>query len=200
MMCIFKPKTLARPRTKESNIKVKKKKHVEQLISVKFTDRKEAIYGYVVDYNNDWTLMKYNPVDYIIDGYIIFAHKNIEGFRRDINEKWREKVIKLKGLELSEKDIIPLTNLEAILRCLTDNFGVFQLYTKSEKACYLGRLKSIDAKQLVIDYLNTKGKWAGQAKFRPNDIRVIEFDTDYINSLKLVLKSKKTKPNASHIT
>jgi hypothetical protein len=29
-------------------------------------------------------------------------------------------------------------------------------------------------------------------KFRPSDIRVIEFDTDYLNSLKLVLKSKHT--------
>lgn len=172
---------------------MKKKKHIGQLVSVKFTDRKTPICGYVVDYNDEWTLMKYNPVDYIIDGYIIIRHKNIEGFRRDTDEKWREKVINLKGLQPIDNDIIPLTDLETILKYLTDNFGVFQVYTKSETACYLGRLNSIVKKELIIDNLNPKGKWEGQMKFRTADIRTIEFDTDYINSLKLVLTSKKTK-------
>lgn len=168
-----------------------KKKYVGQLISVKFTDRKTAIYGCVVDYNDDWTLMKYNPVDYIIDGYIIFRHKNIEGFRRNVGEKFRENIIKLKGLIPTDKDLIPLTDLGTILNYLTDKFGIFQFYTKSETVCYLGRLKSLDSKQLIIDSLNTKGKWDEQMKFKPGEIRVIEFDTDYINSLKLVLADEK---------
>lgn len=172
---------------------MKKEKYIGQLVSVKFTDRKTPIYGYVVDYNDDWTLMKYNPVDYIIDGYIIFRHKNIEGIRRDTDEKWREKVINLKGLQPADKDIIPLTDLETILRYLTHNFGVFQVYTKSETACYLGRLKSIDNKELIMDNLNPKGKWDGQIKFKTSDIKVIEFDTDYINSLKLVSTFRKTE-------
>ncbi len=172
---------------------MKKKEYIEQLISIKYTDRKTPIYGYVIDYNEDWTLMKYNPVDYIIDGYIILRHKNIEGFRRDEDEKWREKVINLKGLELTDKDIIPLIDLSTILTYLTERFGVFQFNTKTENACYLGRQKTLDSKQLVIDFLSTKGKWDGQMKFRPGDIRTIEFDTDYINSLKLVSETKKTK-------
>jgi hypothetical protein len=171
-------------------IQVKKKKYIGQLVSVKFTDRKTPIDGYIVDYNDEWTLMKYNPVDYIIDGYIIFRNKNIESYRRDKDEKWREIVINLKGLQPSEKDVIQINDLENILRYLTDNFGVFQVYTKSETACYLGKLKSIDKKEFLIDSLNPKGKWDGQMKFKNGEIRVIEFDTDYINSLKLVLDKK----------
>lgn len=167
-----------------------KKKHIRELVSVKFTDRKDVIRGYVIDYNDDWTLMKYNPVDYVIDGYIIFKHKNIDGFHRDSEEKWIEKVINLKGLQPTDKEIIPLTDLETILKYLTNNHSVFQFYTKSDKACYLGRLKSIDGKELTIDNLNTKGKWDGEIKFKSGSVRVIEFDTDYINSLKLVSLSK----------
>jgi hypothetical protein len=137
---------------------LKSKKHIGQLISVKFTDRSTPVYGYVVDYNDDWTLMKYNPVDYIIDGYVVLRHKNIKGFRRAEDEKWREKVINLKGLQPTKKDVIPLTDLETILNHLTVKFGVFQVHTKSEKTCYLGRLKSTDRKELVIDSLSPKGK------------------------------------------
>ncbi|MCH5598626.1 hypothetical protein [Niabella ginsengisoli] len=172
---------------------MKKKKYIGQLVSVKFKDRKTPIYGYVVDYNDDWTLMKYNPVDYIIDGYVIFRHNNIEGFSRNSDEKWKEKVINLKGLQPTDKDIIPLSNLGVILKYLTDNFGIFQVYTKSETSCYLGQLKSIDKRELILDNLQPNGKWKGEIKFRTDNIRIIEFDTDYINSLKLISTAKKTK-------
>ena len=163
---------------------------LKQLISLKFTDRKEIISGYVIDYNDDWTLMKHNVVDYIIDGYVIVRHKNIDGFKRDSDEKFVEKVLKLKGLEPTDEEKIPLTELKTILEYLNDNFGVFQLYTKSEKACYIGRLISLDSKELVIESLSIRGKWDGYMTFRPRAIRVIEFDTDYINSLKLVNNQK----------
>jgi len=172
---------------------MRRKKNIGQLISITFTDREDPIAGFIVDYNEDWTLMKYNPVDYIIDGYMIFRHINIEGFQRLANERFKERVIKLKGLEPTDKDIIPLTDLSTILRYLTDNFGLFQLYTKSERVCYVGRLKTIDRKKLVIDSISTKGKWDGHMHFKTDDIRVIEFDTDYINSLKLILKSESAE-------
>ena len=170
---------------------MKKKKHIGKLVSVKFSDRKEPIYGFIINYNDDWTLMKYNPVDYVIDGYIIFKNKNIEGFHRSDAEKFKEKVIRLKGLESSENDLVPITDITVILKYLTAKFGVFQFQTKSETICYLGKVKSLDSKQLIIDYLNTKGQWDKQMTFRLGDIRVIEFETDYIKSLQLVCQAKK---------
>lgn len=168
------------------------KRNIGKLFSFKLTDWEDPISGFVIDYNDDWTLLKYNPVDYIIDGYILFRNKNIEGLFRGAKQKWTEKVIKLKGLQPTDKEIIPLTDLETILEYLTDNFGVFQFYTDSETVCYLGKLKSLDSKKLIIDYLDTKGKWSGERKFKPGNFSVIEFNTDYINSLKLI----SATPNA----
>jgi hypothetical protein len=166
---------------------------IGDLISIKFTDRKSPIYGFVIDYNNDWTLMKYNVVDYEIDGYIIFRHKNIEGYRKSEDEKFREKVLTLKKLGLKRNEKIPITDLQSILSYLMKKYGVFGLYTKSESAFYIGRLKSLDSRYLVIDFLDPKGKWKGKMKFRPGDIRTIQFDSDYINSLKLVADNSKKK-------
>jgi len=169
----------------------KRKKHIGQLISIKYTDRPTPFFGIVVDYSEDWTLMKLNSCDYVIDGYVILKHKNIEGFKRDQNVRFKEKVIKLKGQELPVVKDFPLTNLETILSYITTNYGVFAFYLKSEKACYLGRLKSFTKNNLTIDYLNPKGIWTKQMHFRSGDIRTIEFDTDYIKSLELV--SRRTK-------
>ena len=170
-----------------------KKKYIGQLVSIKYSDRPTPIFGFVIDYNDDWTLLKYNPVDYIVDGYRILRHKNIEGFRRNANEKFREKVIKLKKQHLPDFSEFPLRDLETILSSLTKKYGIFQFELKTEKACYLGKLKSLTKSKLTIDYLNPKGLWTKQMQFRPNDIRTIEFDTDYINSLKLISKKKVAK-------
>jgi hypothetical protein len=169
---------------------MKKKKYIKQLISITFSDRKATIDGFVIDYTENWILMKYNCVDYVIDGYILVKKQNIEQIRRHKEEKWREKVMLLKGFEPTEQEIIPMIDLETILKYLTAHFHVFQLFTKDEDVCYLGKLQSIDNQKLIIDYLTPKGKWDGQMEFVPNDISVIEFDTDYVNSLKLVLANE----------
>jgi hypothetical protein len=169
-----------------------RRKYIGKLISIRYNDRPTPIFGFVIDYNDEWTLLRYNPFDYIIDGYIILRHKNIEGFQRGINEKFREKIIMLKGTHLSDLSDFPLSDLETILSSLTKKYGIFQFDLKTERACYLGRIKSLTKGKLTIDYLNPKGVWTKQMQFRPNDIRTIEFDTDYINSLKLI--SKKVKP------
>jgi hypothetical protein len=161
-----------------------------QFIKIIFKDQK-PIYGIVVDHSENWILLKSNPVDYVIDGYIIVKKQTIKNIIRSDNEKWKEKVIKLKKIKaLNFK--LPLDNLEAILNALTKKFGIFTLFTKEEGVCWLGKLKSIDEKLVVIDDLTPKATWEGQMTFKKNEIQMLEFDTDYINSLKLVLK-KKTK-------
>lgn len=168
-----------------------KKKYIGKLISIKYTDRTSPIYGFVIDYNDDWTLMKYNCCDFEIDGYIILRNKNIQGFRREEGERFKEKVIILKGQHKSNITNFPLTSLEDILSHITEVYGIFKFELKSESSCYLGKLKSLIKGRLTIDYLNPRGIWSKEMYFRPNDVRTIEFDTDYINSLKLV--SNKTK-------
>ena|SRR5688572_18433455 len=165
-----------------------------QLIRLKFRDQK-PIDGIVIDYDDDWMLLKSNPTDYIIDGYAIVKNQNIRDIVRGDEEKWREKVIKLKKTK-TLKSKIPLDSLESILKALTKKFEIFTLYIKEDDVCWLGKLKSIDEKSLVIDDLTTKGKWDGQMTFKTKDIRVIEFDTDYINSLKLVSKKLRAKTSS----
>lgn len=162
------------------------KKLIGKLVSIKFTDRKAPVYGFVLDYTDDWTLMHHNVVDYVLDGYIILAHKKLEGSRHGSEEKFREKVIKLKGYKPELEKRVPLSDLQAIIKALSKKYDVFQFSTKEESECYLGRLISIDDKKLVIDFLDAKGRFTGKRSFKLKDIRTIEFDTDYINSLKLV--------------
>lgn len=169
------------------------KKYVGKLISIKFKDRKNAVYGFVLDYTDDWTLMHHNVVDYILDGYIILAHKKVLGYRRGEEEKFRENVLKLKGYKPEQAQLVQLSSLQSIFKELSKRYDVFQFSTREESTCYLGRLISVNEREVTIDYLDTKGKFTEKRTFKVKDIRSIEFDTDYINSLKLVASNRMQK-------
>jgi hypothetical protein len=83
---------------------------------------------------------------------------------------------------------MPLKDLNTILKTLTRKYKVFSVHTKEDDVCWLGRLNRIEDKLVIIDDLTPKAKWDGQFKFKENEIRVIEFDSDYVNSLKLLAK------------
>lgn len=165
-------------------------KYLRQLISIEFEDKKETFTGFLIDWTEDWILIKNNPFDFIIDGYTILRNKNVKSIIQDKDHEFTEKVIKLKGLKTSAEDIIPLQDLQSIIHFLDKKYGVFQLAKKSDKAVYLGKLIECNDDELVIDFLGTEGEFEGEMEFNPEKIRVIEFDTDYINSLKLVLADR----------
>lgn len=165
-------------------------KYLRQLISIEFEDKKEIFTGFLIDWTEDWILIKNNPFDFIIDGYTILRNKNVKSIIQDKDHEFTEKVIKLKGLKTSAEDIIPIQDLRSILHFLDKKYGIFQLAKKSDKAVYLGKLIEFNEDDLVIDFLGSEGDFEGEMVFDHEKIRVIEFDTDYINSLKLVLADR----------
>jgi hypothetical protein len=168
-------------------------KYVLQLITIEFDDKKEIFSGFLIDWTEDWILLKNNPVDFIIDGYTILKNKNVKAIIQDKDHEFTERVTKLKGLKTSAAEIIPLKDVSTIIHFLASKYEIFQIATKSDIAVYLGKLLKFNEEELLIDFLGTEGKFEGEMSFKPNKIRVIEFDTDYINSLKLIVNEDKKK-------
>ncbi len=166
-------------------------KYLRQLISIEFDDKKDIFSGFLIDWTEDWILLKNNPVDFIIDGYTILKNKHVKSIIQDKDHEFTERVIKLKGLKTSAEEIIPLKDLPSIINFLADKYEIFQIAKKSDKAVYLGKLIELNEEELLIDFLGTEGEFDGEMSFKLDKIRVIEFDTDYINSLKLVVEQKK---------
>ena len=170
------------------------KKDIGQLYTFTFqySDCEEIYSGYIVDFTDNWVLLKYNVVDYVVDGYIILNSKFIIDYKRDDKQKFTQKILDLKGHKPTPKEIIPLTDLTTIFKYISDKFGLFQFDMRTHKTCWLGKVKKITGNDMKIDYLNPRALWSTtMPTYKLGNIRTIQFDTDYINSLLLVAKKKK---------
>lgn len=154
-----------------------------KLVSFKYRDRKEIFTGYLIDFNDDWTLIKYNPVDYVVDGYLLLKSDKILKYKRDEEEEFREKVLQAKNCIPTEQDNIPITDLAETLKIISDRFGAFKIEEKEDTECFIGRFVKMTKHDLYIQELDPHGKWVEINKYKLQSIRPIEFDSDYINSL-----------------
>ncbi len=162
-------------------------KYLRQLISIEFEDKKEIFTGFLIDFTEDWILLRNNPIDFIVDGYTILRNKNLKSIIQDDDHEFTERVIKLKKLNTSAEETIPLSDFKTIITFIARKHSIFQIAKRSDKTVYLGKLTNIDQKDFTIEFLSPDAIFDGEMTIKTSKVRVIEFDTDYINSLKLVL-------------
>jgi hypothetical protein len=163
-----------------------KKSDIGKLYSFKFrfTNKIEIYSGYVLDFNKDWILIKYNPVDYQIDGYVLLRDKYVTHFKREDDERFKEKVLNLKGYKPKASEKIPLTELPKMLAYITKKFGAFFFGMQKSDVRWLTSLKMTAGAEIILHDLTKRGKWiAEKDPLKYNSIRTIEFNTDYNNSL-----------------
>lgn len=175
---------------KDSTIK---KKYIGMFITVsfKYTDETVKYSGLLIDYNDDWTYIKCTDGDYLVDGFVILKSNYIEQYEVGEWQKFAGKILALKGVTIKPEYKLPIDNLEVILSSLSKRFGCFGFQQQTNKSYWLGKIKRISEQELKLDYLTPRSKWTGVRIFKLANIRMVEFGSDYINSLMLVANSEK---------
>ena len=180
------------------------KRHKDRLVSVKLSYRKETIEGVVLDFSEAWVLLA-AVIDYRLDGYMVLRNHGIVRITMGDRERFTERVLSQRGVQVIAPNGIPLDGLEGLLSALTDRYGVFGLYEEREDMWWLGALQSYSAKSLVINDLDPRGFWntrrgmrdvrigpSRTRRFQPWRIRMVEFESDYIKALKFIDQLRQT--------
>jgi hypothetical protein len=166
------------------------KKLTGKFLTFKFVGRKYDISGVVLDYNDNWTLIR-NCSEYSLDGFTIFKNEKVDYFYGD-KEKMATKILKLKKYSYLKDPTITLVSLDEMLNTIDKKYGLIQLDTRkgdaSDVVRYLGQVDSL----YLFDELTTTAKWRFKLRLPEKECRFISFDNRYLNSLKLVTKFKKS--------
>ncbi len=158
------------------------KEYNNKIINFNIFEREDSICGLVTDYNDNFTLLNYSPVDYVIDGFTVLRNDCIENYEIENNEL-KEKILNIK--KLNNKDDFKL-DFQSILNFFYENNQIFSLELNDRKY-YIGKIIEIKQNILNLRILNSYAEWTEKIEINIDDVDIIEFENDYINSLCLII-------------
>ena len=171
------------------------KKYKGSLISLKLKNRRTPIEGIVLGYDKDWTLIRYNPVDYVIDGYALVNNRKVRDFQRTKEELFKEKVIKLKINSSANIGTCPALDLKGLIVMLVAHNDLVQIETNSEATTYVGYATLTDEGELSLSAIHPNGKKGKRIIIPIDKVRTIQYHNDYLTSLKLYIEHLKKVKN-----
>lgn len=167
------------------------KRYIGKFLSFQFQGRKDKISGIVLGHNGDYTFIR-TCIDYRLDGYTIFKNEKVEFIQGDY-EKRAARILKLKNYLPEKEPVIPIDTLENILMYVGQQYRLIQLDTRkgdaSDVVDYIGGM----GKLYHFDELTPNAKWRYKLQLPERECRFINFDNDYLNSLRLITKFKKRR-------
>ncbi|MEK6450029.1 MULTISPECIES: hypothetical protein [Myroides] len=170
--------------------------YLNKLVGIGLKGRgKQIIIGIVLAYNEEWLLIKSNPVDYIIDGYQLIRIDKITTVERDENILFIEEVLKAKLVDFYSKPINLKENIFDTLEDIDRKYGAFGIEFKDVNDCYIGKfMESEDLEYFAFEELADNGEWQEEIEeFNILNVYSIDFDGDYIQSLLLYASKKLSK-------
>lgn len=148
---------------------------------------KISFQGVLINLSDDWCYLKYIPVDYIVDGYVLINRRYILDIGVTNQEEFAENILRLKGLISKKSRILDIDNNIKLLSDLQEKIGIIKVELKDHHKAYIGKINLVREHSIKVHLFSPNATWLRVETFLFKEIRAIYFDDDYINSLKLVL-------------
>lgn len=162
----------------------------------KIKDWKEKETGLLIDENEDWILVKYIPVDYVIDGYKIYKKSVVEKRKSKTKEEKIARVLQLKKIETKTPESLSLDSVLEILKWSEKKYGLFE-FQDNEGDLFYGKLNKVKVDMFYIDLINSNGNIEKEYdyNFLIYEVAAIAFESDYFESIRLLMNDEIKKAN-----
>lgn len=161
-----------------------------KIIELKIRRFKELVTGILLGNGTEWSLIRVNVVDYVLDGFQ-FTNKKYIAYEREINEStMRHRILSIKNrteyLSPIEKDTV-LNDNELLFSFLKRKEILVAICLHREDVIYVGRIKDVKLNSFVFDSYDPELRESGVMKIDYSKVRYVQVHTDYLDSLSLLL-------------
>lgn len=164
-----------------------------ELAEIKIRHFKELITGILLGNGTHWSLMRVNVVDYVLDGFQFTNKKYIVD-----NSKLKEDTLLYKILTIKNSpndslawiDLNVLDEDKLLYSFLKKNNILVAICLHREDVLYVGKIKNVNSKSLILDSYDTELNSSGLMKIEFNRVRYVQMHTDYLDSLSLLLDKR----------
>ncbi len=161
--------------------------------SYKIKGWKEKETGVLISENEDWILVNHIPADYTLDGFKLYRKRFVKKRISKTSEKQIERVLNLKGKKTPELKEFVFNNVLETLKWSEKKYGLFEFQDKGETELFYGKINRTENDILIIDMVKSNGKVEidYDFEFSLNKIRSITFETDYFESIRLLMADER---------
>ncbi len=144
----------------------------------------QAIHGFVVDFDNEWLLVK-KEFDFHIDGWLLLRIADVTRIDSSATNEFQKSLLQAEGT-LEKVDFTCRLPRGGVVELLA-TFGADRVVI-FEKECeysedddfYIGFVRGIDGKQVRLDFFDGVGKLDGQETLIDLDeVTSISYDSSY---------------------
>ena len=154
------------------------------LYSIKIKGFSDRLRGIFLCENKDWIFVLSLFSDYMVDGCQLLRKKYILSISQSIDDIFTQDVLVANEKHKRQTANVFLTKIPTF-EYFYDKKIVLGIQTNRDDCVNIGYINKISEKSIFMTPLNDRGVWeyAHYYSFRKDYIRIVEFDTDYINSL-----------------
>lgn len=164
--------------------------------SYKIKGWKKKETGLLISENENWILVNHIPVDYVLDGFKLYQKKFVTERTSGASEKQIERVLNLKNKKTPELKDFVFNKVLEILKWSEKKYGLFEFQDKGETELFYGKINRTEKDILIIDMIKSNGQIEVDYdfEFSLKKIRSITFETDYFESVRLLMADEIKNP------
>lgn len=141
-----------------------------------------------------WVLLRYIPVDYVVDGLVLINTKYISNVGASDSDLFKEQILKLKNVDFVANDRLNLETTEQLFSELRKQGDLVRIELKDHNKSYVGKITVVREKSMKVQLIDTRCNKLSEETFLYNKLRAIYFHDDYLQSLELYNDSKANSP------
>ena len=166
---------------------MEKKTYLGKVVTIKMRGG-NYIQGIIVDTGLNWVLLKYIPVDYVVDGFVFINTKYISKIDISDDDLFTENILKLKGVDFYTPLKFDLENADQFLKTLKEKSILISIELKNPEKNYVGLITIEREKSMRVHLISKRADLLKEETFLYSELRAIYFENDYLYSLGLLQK------------
>lgn len=154
---------------------------------------KDSVVGISLGKGTQWSLMRNNPVDYVLDGYQFVNRDFIQEEHIIQDDIMLCKILPLKQKEEKLPFASPelLDSNQALFSFFAENDILISVGLHRSDVIYVGKVTKIDSTSMCLNTYGTQLQPTGNMIIPYSKVRYVEIHSDYLDSLELLLSKEK---------
>jgi len=151
--------------------------------------------GILISEDENWILVNHIPTDYALDGFKLYRKKFIEKRISEASEIQIQRVLNLKKITIPRLKSFVFNDVLETLSWSESKYGLFEFQSEDETELFYGKVCKTNGDILVIDMIKSNGTIEENYdfEFSLKNIRSIAFETDYFQSVCLLMIDEMNK-------